>query len=698
MMVRLGVTAKIVLAIAAVGLVAALALSFFASASFTYSLEEKIIDEVRHNAMMDIGNVDRFMYERMVDIEILGGYSPVLSDPGKSAEEKIRYMHEFERDTDVYASISMYDTEGRRVLDTRGFGIGDDESNYTYIKEALAGKAYHDGAPSALDALGVPVIRFSAPLYSGNGTLVGAVVTRLLASRLGMVMGVTENDRVEILDREGLVLFSTFDKNAELSQARNAAELFAGQTELAPEYLNLYVNEPRFYAMADQMGFAEFPGDGWMLVYEIDSRAALAPVNAIRNKIFLLGVGTVLILIGMFYILTESVVLDPLMKMHKAAVEVENGNYKARVGWKNSDEMGELSGAFDRAIETLEKTDAQRRQLDKSKTEFMSITSHELRSPMTPMKAQLQMLDQGYFGRLSARQKESVGIVLRNTDRLDKIIVDMLEISRIEAARLKFNFVETDLSAPVKSLCREMRGFMPEKKVKIVLKLGRLEKIMADPDRAMQVLRNLLTNAIKFSKENGSVLVGAKYADGAMEFSVQDFGIGMNDVEKMRIFEPFYQAEPAMTRKYGGTGLGLAICKGIVETQGGRIWFESEPGRGATFRFSLPAKPAQNMKPISMVFASKAEVENAVRKIFARHLGPMGEREFEELRKKNGLNYLSLRGYFKKLEGEGVIDSKVETEMELEAVLALTPKKSVAKKEGEGAQKSDNDAGKLANA
>jgi len=147
----------------------------------------------------------------------------------------------------------------------------------------------------------------------------------------------------------------------------------------------------------------------------------------------------------------------------------------------------------------------ERKEIDSAKSEFLSITSHELRSPMTPMKAQLQMLQNEYFGKLANAQKNSLNIVLRNADRLDKIIVDFLEISRIEAAHLKFVFKETNLEEIIQETVDLMEGSAKEKNVKLKVNMEKLPIIKVDPDRVSQVLRNLIDNAIKFSKDKNTI-------------------------------------------------------------------------------------------------------------------------------------------------------------------------------------------------
>lgn len=314
--------------------------------------------------------------------------------------------------------------------------------------------------------------------------------------------------------------------------------------------------------------------------------------NEIRDRLILIMISFSILAVAIMIYFSSSF-SRPIRQLHDATLELQKGNLKARVDIKTGDEMEELGDVFNKTAGVLERTDKERQQLEKAKTEFLSITSHELRSPMTPMKAQLQMMLKGYYGKLNKKQRDAVDIVLRNTERLDYIMADFLEVSRLEAARLKFRFVKTDLTEHINLIVNEMKVFMREKKIRIELNIGRLPVIEVDPDRTMQVMRNLINNAIKFSNNSSSVIVSAEPKKDHILFSVKDFGIGISQKDKARIFEPFYQAEQTLYRRYGGVGLGLSICKGIVEAQNGKIWVESEPDIGSTFYFTVPFEPVR---------------------------------------------------------------------------------------------------------
>lgn len=394
-----------------------------------------------------------------------------------------------------------------------------------------------------------------------------------------------------------------------------------------------------------------------------------------RNiQIYTLILGMLFIIIAVFItFLIVNWISNPIKKLTQATREIEKKNFGVRVNIKTGDELEKLGETFNKTNAVLENLDNEQKQIDKAKTEFLSITSHELRSPMTPMRAQLQMLSQNYFGKLSTKQREALSIVLNNTERLDKIIVDFLEISRIEAARLKFNFVKSDLTKTVNKIIEEMKGFMPEKHIKFENKIKKLPKIEVDPDRVGQVLRNLVNNAIKFSPENGKIIIGGESKSGKILFYVKDEGIGISSKDQPRLFEPFYQVDNMYQHKSGGTGLGLAICRGIIESQGGRIWLESQENLGTTFYFSVPLKPVKVIKPLKLLFSPKSELDEKMKKVFISHLGPIGEEEFNLVQRE--LNVESIRNYIKMLVQKKILDKGLGEEFKRDALLLFGEEK-----------------------
>ena len=433
----------------------------------------------------------------------------------------------------------------------------------------------------------------------------------------------------------------------------------------------------RLFAHAHSRGFKDFAGLGWTVVIEHETFEIFEPVINLRNQlIFFIILSIVLAILFSFFISRR--ISKPINALSKATRELEKGNFKARAEISTIDEFEDLGNSFNKTVKVLEEMDKKRQQLEHAKTEFLSITSHELRSPMTPMRAQLQMILGEYFGEVNPKQRESLDIVLRNTERLDRIIQDFLEISRIEAARLKFKFIKTSLNKPIESLLKEMEGFMPEKKIKLVPHIDNLPIIEVDSDRVMQVLRNLINNAKKFSPERAEIAVTAKQKKGIIEFSVSDQGVGLSKDDKRRVFEPFYQADQTMYNKQKGTGLGLAICRGIVESQNGKIWIESEKKKGSIFYFTIPLEPVRESKSIKLLFSSSEEIEKKVGDLFVDILGPMGANEFAEIKDK-GVDFDSITDYFKEITKIGIITAAnlVKASNQLEIIFETRSIKNV---------------------
>jgi len=388
------------------------------------------------------------------------------------------------------------------------------------------------------------------------------------------------------------------------------------------------------------------------------------PESIITNQSSLLQTAAIMIIIliavdaGIVGFFVSRSITKPIKELYGATQEVEKGNFNVRADIKTHDEIGELGHAFNRTTAALGKMAKERKEIDSAKSEFLSITSHELRSPMTPMKAQLQMLQNEYFGKLTNAQKNSLNIVIRNADRLDKIIVDFLEISRIEAARLKFVFKETNLEEIIQETVDLMKGSAKEKNVKLKISMEKLPIIELDPDRVIQVLRNLIDNAIKFSKNKSTIEVNAVSERDHILLSVSDHGCGLTTENQMRVFEPFYQVEKTSCRKHGGTGLGLAICRGIVESQKGKIWVESTPDEGCTFHFTIPMKPVRDVEPIKVLFSQKDSIERKLKNAFQMALGPLGIGEFIELKNKNSLWKDDILEHIDSLTGQYILTPK----------------------------------------
>ncbi len=255
---------------------------------------------------------------------------------------------------------------------------------------------------------------------------------------------------------------------------------------------------------------------------------------------------------------------------------------------------GHMAISFEKAIliEELEKTNERLRELNKMKDEFVSIVSHDLRSPLTGIMLFSDMFLMKTFGELTEKQKEAVQSIQKATQHLTKLINNLLDLAKIEAGKIELHKLKGRIGDTVKESINVMQFNAHEKKIDIKLNLSETEpEISADWLKIFQVMNNLISNAIKFTHEGGSVTISVRYSQDNVEVSVTDTGQGIAEDDIPLIFDKFRQVKSKATRGEKGTGLGLAIAKNLIELHGGKIWVESTMGkRGTTFYFTIPTK------------------------------------------------------------------------------------------------------------
>lgn len=250
------------------------------------------------------------------------------------------------------------------------------------------------------------------------------------------------------------------------------------------------------------------------------------------------------------------------------------------------------------AEQEIKRQNQELKKTDKLKSDFLNMTSHELRTPMTAMKGYLEMLNLESFGELNDEQKNALKIVLRNIDRLNMLVQDILDTSRLESGTMKFLAKNVDIEELTQSVVETMQSQAESKKITLHSNVqAHLPEMFVDPERITQVLVNIINNAIKFSPEESTIDISVNQKKDQLLFCVTDKGIGIPEDELDKIFGLFHQAESGSDRKYGGTGLGLTISKAIVEAHGGRLWAES-PGehKGSSFKFLLPIAKECNLE------------------------------------------------------------------------------------------------------
>jgi PAS domain S-box-containing protein len=230
----------------------------------------------------------------------------------------------------------------------------------------------------------------------------------------------------------------------------------------------------------------------------------------------------------------------------------------------------------------------ERRMLEKQKEEFIGVASHELKTPVTSIKAYTQILYEIFKEK---KDEYSANLLLKmegQIDRLSTLIKDLLDVTKITEGQLTLKREHYDMNELIKEVADEMQ--LTTKKHKITLNLSEMQPVIGDKNKTSQVIINLLSNAIKYSPEAHEVIISSNASDHEVTVCVHDFGIGISKEMQKKLFTRFFRVSDEVASTFSGLGLGLFISSEIVKNQNGRIWVESTPKEGATFCFSLPLK------------------------------------------------------------------------------------------------------------
>jgi signal transduction histidine kinase len=405
------------------------------------------------------------------------------------------------------------------------------------------------------------------------------------------------------------------------------------------------VEELVLHAPSD--GFKEFEGLGWALLMEVRSKEFYQNVMQFQTMVLII-VAAVSLVVALSSIWLSRTISQPFLRLEYAMMHARSGNFDIPVDVKRRDEIGNLAQSFDIMRTELQKTHAklkeheqeleqkvqQRtqelnekiaeaeqskvavlniiedihdtnrqlletqeklksniedlRKLDTQKDQFISIAAHELKTPLTSIKGFSDLLRKESIVENKGLRDKYLGIIFDDTERLGKLITNILELSRMDIGTLKLAWENLSPEKLMREVKEQMEVIIKGKGLKSEFILEEnLPSIMLDKDKTVQVLSNLINNAVHYT-EKGQITVSVKRKEEDILFSVADTGEGIPKEVQGKIFTRFYQVDSPLTRKIGGTGLGLSLSKGFVEAMGGRMWFESDYGKGTTFYFTLP--------------------------------------------------------------------------------------------------------------
>ncbi|MBN2367392.1 HAMP domain-containing protein [Candidatus Woesearchaeota archaeon] len=500
----------------------------------------------------------------------------------------------------------------------------------------------------SFSTLAVPILIKNYDLYSNTGSLKLSQLTKdivTLNSDLIVIQiyGLSDNllfDSTEILNNN--------EHDLEMDETGSALKSRLHTTEISSRDINLkdtkYLEIIQPYT--DDWGSRRYVVR-FIFSYsslEKNLKSSLLSITFISLVFFIFS-------FSVLYIFTKKIFTDPLSSIMSIVHKVSEGDYDVRLDIQSNDEINELSDSINTMLnkiersnkiiesqnKTLEKEVEKRmhelnkkikelentklatlniledvdesnkelskaradlqekinelKLMDKKKDEFLSVTAHELKTPLTSIRGFTELLKSPKIMNNKALRQKYFEVIVEDTRRLEKLIIDILDLTKLDMGTMKFDYENTTVKEIMDDLNNLVDLSIKSKKLKSIYEYKPdLPVFITDKSRLLQVLSNIVNNAINYT-EKGSIRVTVSEKGNFIVFSIEDTGLGIPKQEQDKIFQRFYQVDSSFTRKVGGSGLGLAICKGIIEAMGGKIWVKSIPEKGSVFSFMIPMKP-----------------------------------------------------------------------------------------------------------
>ncbi|MBI4000995.1 MAG: hypothetical protein HY348_04345 [Nitrospira defluvii] len=514
------------------------------------------------NATAVADTLDRVLFERFGDIQLFAN-DGVLRE-GTSGEKTARLL-QYKQLYQYYSWLGVSDEHGRLIAATDALPAqgtqGLNPDSFDVVRGT--GTVHLEDAHPSPESQRNMAVGFSAPIYGARGEFLGVVATRVPIENLRTVFeqegrlryGEATYDWL-LLDREGTV---RSEKNRPTSMNGSPVKLnLPSQAKAAverdrPGFVE-EVHHRRGAAVitgyAWTRGYGNFRGFDWLVLFRLDHDQVYAPVDRLVWMVGGIGLLVVLPLTG----------------------------YGIWVSWKLGRERNDLV----KTRQDLEESVAELGRSNADLQQFAYVASHDLQEPLRTMSSYTQLLARRYKGKLDADADEFIAFAVDGANRMQRLIQDLLAYSRVSTGGRQFE--PTSVEAALTYALDNLRNAVKESGA--VVTHDPLPTVMGDEKQLAQLFQNLLSNAVKFQgEEPPRIHVSAKRTDTEWLLSVRDNGIGLDPQYADRIFVIFQRLHNR--QEYPGTGIGLAICKKIVERHGGRIWVESEPGKGATFYFTI---------------------------------------------------------------------------------------------------------------
>ncbi len=397
--------------------------------------------------------------------------------------------------------------------------------------------------------------------------------------------------RVTAIDSTGRVLVDSDIRYDKIAQAEN--HLSRPEVQLALIYgsgkdirLSKSTSHEYFYVAkkVDGINNSALPGLRFIRA-SLSLQSMKQEIADVRWNIFMAGI-IVLLLVFLLSSAISARIARPVKKIIQKVNEVSQGNYNLKIDVQSNDEIKVLSDSINKLTAKINGDMIELERLAKIRSQFLANVSHELRTPLFSIQAFIETLMQGAINDPEVNQKY-LKKTLAHVDRLNFLLTDLIEISRIESGDLKLSFRYFPVSELFTQLGESFRTSCAMRSMTLEIASAENLQVYGDKSKLLQVFSNLIGNAIKYNPDGTNIRVYSRENEESVTFYIEDNGIGIEEEHLPRLFERFYRIDKERSRETGGTGLGLAIVKHIVEAHGGTITVSSMPGQGTIFAFTL---------------------------------------------------------------------------------------------------------------
>lgn len=518
-----------------------------------------------------------------------------------------------------YINLTLIDVHGVAAAATskpRRFFWGDDPMWINGMKQPALKAFASDIVSTDGDHYGLEI---AVPVKSQKETTIGVLVVTVRIEELFAAINSIQIGRTghaNMVRSDGMMLIDPLIPPMSLKVNKELMDLIAhntpGWTIADDEHGG--INAIMGYApvVSSMISEGSFGGHQWHVFLGLEPEESYAPVRKLMMRLAVLGLLFIGLVSTFAYIVARKII-QPIESLKVGAGMIGQGKLDYRLNITTGDEIETLANDFNSMAEKLLESrrtlmewntqleeeikrrtydlriaNEELRRADRMKSEFLTNMSHELRTPLNSIIGFSEVLTDNLYGDLNEKQQRYVSHIHMSGKHLLQLINDILDLSKVEAGKMELHYTTSSIRDFFESTVNSFRTQAQQKQLTITSRIEGIDQVTADLTRLKQVLFNLVSNAVKFTPERGEITIAARAVGEYVEISVSDNGIGIRKEDQHLIFQEFRQLDASFTRKYEGTGLGLALTKKLVELHGGKIWVESEEGRGSTFFILLP--------------------------------------------------------------------------------------------------------------